>query len=114
RPLVSPAGRSDASQSRGPVRSRVQEYGSGGARETSRPAASRTPVPGSAASLDRTSSPIRPHSITRSGGPTFTAPQTAPAATDVVWAGSAAVLIVTPSPASARLIAVLRPTAPAP
>src|SRR6185503_13557490 len=61
-----------------------------------------------------TSSPIRPHSRTRSGGPAFTAPQTAPAATDVVCPGSAAVLIVTLSPASARLIAVVRPTAPAP
>src|SRR4029079_9142823 len=49
-----------------------------GARETSRPAASRTPVPGSAASLDRTSSPTRPHSRTRAGGATFTAPHTAP------------------------------------
>src|SRR6185437_4796009 len=56
----------------------------------------------------------QPHSGARSGGPTFTAPQTAPAATDVVCAGSAAVLIVTPSPASARLIAVVRPMAPAP
>ncbi len=44
----------------------------------------------------------------------MTPPHTAPAATDVVCPGGAAVLIRTLSPASARLIAVVRPTAPAP
>src|ERR1700722_8742072 len=78
------------------------------------PLTMRTPVPGSAASLDRTSSPVRPQSRTRSGGPTRTSPQTAPAATEVVRSGGAAVLIVTLSPASARLIPVVRPHTPAP
>ena len=50
----------------------------------------------------------------RSGGPTRVRPQTAPAATDVVCPGRAAVLIVTLSPASARQIAVVRPLTPAP
>ena len=111
---MNPSGKSDSSQLRRSASSPIQKYGSKRARETSRPAAIRTPVPGSAASLDKTSSPVRPHSRTRSGGPTFTPPQTAPAATDVVRSGGAAVLIVTLSPASARLIAVVRPTAPAP
>src|SRR3984957_11838930 len=78
------------------------------------PLTMRTPVPGSAASLDRTSSPVRPQARPRPGGPTRTSPQTAPAATEVVRSGGAAVLIVTLSPASARLIPVVRPHTPAP
>ena len=63
---------------------------------------------GSAASLESASRPVRP--IRRSGPAADPgAPQTALAATDVVRPGGAAVLIVTLSPASARLIAVVRP-----
>src|SRR5580700_4057405 len=85
-----------------------------GRRLTSRPLAIRTPVPGSAASLVIASSPTWPQRMTRSGGPTLTGPQTAPAATDVVRSGGASVLIVTPSPASARQIPVVSPLTPAP
>src|SRR5271156_4657078 len=85
-----------------------------GLRLTSRPLAIRTPVPGSAASLVRASRPTWPQRRTRSGGPTLTGPQTAPAATDVVCSGRASVLIATLSPASARQMPVVSPLTPAP
>src|SRR5450755_514260 len=94
--------------------SSVEPCGSRGEREISRPLTIRTPVPGSAASLDRASSPARPQPAARPGGPTRTRPQTAPAATDVVCSGGTAVLMVTLSPASARQIPVVRPMTPAP
>ena len=85
-----------------------------GLRLTSRPLAILTPVPGSAASLASASSPTWPQRRTRSGGPTLSRPQTAPAATDVVRSGRSSVLIVTLSPASARQIPVVSPMTPAP
>jgi hypothetical protein len=94
--------------------SSVEPCGCSGAREISWPVTIRTPVPGSVASLDRTSSPVRPHPAVRPGGPTRVSPQTAPAATEVLRSGGAAVRMVTLSPASARQIPVVRPLTPAP
>jgi hypothetical protein len=74
----------------------------------------RTAAAFSAVNSDSTSRPVRAHSSVRSGGPHRTGPQIAPAATEVVSDGKAAVTTRVVSPASASEMAVVSPTTPAP
>src|SRR5271165_107369 len=113
-PETNPGGSSLSRQSRTSPRRSIQSGGSAGTRDSSRPASDRIPVAGSFSRSRSTSRLVRAHSRIRWAGPAMTGPQTAPAAADVDAPGGAAVRIPTRRPDSARQMAVVRPTTPAP
>src|ERR1700722_15702372 len=113
-PAANPSGRSPGPRTRSWDSISVHAGGAVTSAQTSRPDKWCTPVAGSPASADSTSSPVRAHGEHRSAGPHRPGPQIAPAATDVVADGGSAASTCVCNPASASEMAVVSPATPAP
>ena len=112
--MTYPGGSSSGVHSRMPSTGAPQSGGAIGVRLASMPAVIRTPVAGSVANVRNTSSVAALHAATRPRGLSRWTPQLAPAAYDVVAVASSAAQIVVGTPASANVMAVVRPMTPAP